>query len=292
MNSFPFISGLSPEETLKLQEAVLLNTAAALSEDIGPGDLTASLLPAGLKARARVISREAAVLCGKAWFEACFHALDTKAAIRWQVQEGEAIQPDQLLCDIEGNARALLSAERPALNFLQTLSGTATITRHYADAIQGTGTVVMDTRKTLPGLRLAQKYAVRAGGGANQRTGLFDGILIKENHILATGGIAQVLQAAFALDAGVPIQIEVENLDELNQALAAGARLVLLDNFSLDELRQAVALANGRAMLEASGNITLDNIRAVAETGVQRISVGSLTKHMRAVDLSMRVVTL
>ncbi len=292
MNSFPFISGLSPEETLKLQEAVLLNTAAALAEDIGPGDLTASLLPAGLKARARVISREAAVLCGKAWFEACFHALDTEAVIRWQVQEGEAIQPDQLLCDIEGNARALLSAERPALNFLQTLSGTATITRHYADAIQGTGTVVMDTRKTLPGLRLAQKYAVRAGGGANQRTGLFDGILIKENHILAAGGIAQVLQAAFALDAGVPIQIEVENLDELNQALAAGARLVLLDNFGLDELRQAVALANGRAVLEASGNITLDNIRAVAETGVQRISVGSLTKHMRAVDLSMRVVTL
>lgn len=292
MNSFPFISGLSPEETLKLQEAVLLNTAAALAEDIGPGDLTASLLPAGLKARARVISREAAVLCGKAWFEACFHALDTEAVIRWQVQEGEAIQPDQLLCDIEGNARALVSAERPALNFLQTLSGTATITRHYADAIQGTGTVVMDTRKTLPGLRLAQKYAVRAGGGANQRTGLFDGILIKENHILAAGGIAQVLQAAFALDAGVPIQIEVENLDELNQALAAGARLVLLDNFGLDELRQAVALANGRAVLEASGNITLDNIRAVAETGVQRISVGSLTKHMRAVDLSMRVVTL
>lgn len=292
MNSFPFISGLSPEETLKLQEAVLLNTAAALSEDIGQGDLTASLLPAGLKARARVISREAAVLCGKAWFEACFHALDTEAVIRWQVQEGEAIQPDQLLCDIEGNARALLSAERPALNFLQTLSGTATITRHYADAIQGTGTVVMDTRKTLPGLRLAQKYAVRAGGGANQRTGLFDGILIKENHILAAGGIAQVLQAAFALDAGVPIQIEVENLDELNQALAAGARLVLLDNFGLDELRQAVALAKDRAVLEASGNITLDNIRAVAETGVQRISVGSLTKHMRAVDLSMRVVTL
>lgn len=292
MNSFPFISGLSTEETRSLQEAVLLNTAAALEEDIGAGDLTAGLLPADRKAHARVISREAAVLCGKAWFEACFHALDASASIRWHVREGEAIQPNQLLCDIEGNARALLSAERPALNFLQTLSGTATLTRRYADAIKGTGARVMDTRKTLPGLRLAQKYAVRAGGGANQRTGLYDGILIKENHILAAGGIAQVMQVAFALNAGVPIQIEVESLGELNQALAAGARLVLLDNFSLDALREAVLLTAGRAVLEASGNITLDNIRAVAETGVQRISVGGLTKHVRAVDLSMRVVTL
>jgi nicotinate-nucleotide pyrophosphorylase (carboxylating) len=291
MNSFPFISGLSPEETRRLQEAVLLNTAAALEEDIGDGDLTASLLPAELGAHARVISREAAVLCGTAWFEACFHALDTAAVMRWHAREGEAIQAGQLLCELSGNARALLSAERPALNFLQTLSGTATVTRRYADAIQGTGALVMDTRKTLPGLRLAQKYAVRAGGGANQRTGLFDGILIKENHIAAAGGIAQVLQAAFALDAGVPIQIEVESLDELNQALAAGATLVLLDNFSLDAMREAVALAGKRAVLEASGNITLDNIRAVAETGVQRISIGSLTKHVQAVDLSMRIAT-
>ena len=289
MNTHPFISGLSAEETPRLQEAVLLNTAAALEEDIGPGDLTASLLPAERRAHARVISREAAVLCGKAWFEACFHALDTNAIIRWHVQEGEAVQPDQLLCEIEGNARALLSAERPALNFLQTLSGTATLTRRYAEAIRGTGAVVMDTRKTLPGLRLAQKYAVRAGGGANQRIGLFDGILIKENHILAAGGITQVLQAAFALKTGVPIQIEVESLDELNQALAAGAKLVLLDNFSPGQMREAVALTRGRAVLEASGNITLDNIRTVAETGVQRISIGSLTKHVRAVDLSMRV---
>jgi len=292
MNSFPFISGLSPEEIHKLQEAVLLNTAAALEEDIGAGDLTASLLPADCKAHARVISREAAVLCGSAWFEACFRALDTNAVIRWHVQEGEAVQPGQLLCEISGNARALLSAERPALNFLQTLSGTATVTRRHAEAIRGTGAVVMDTRKTLPGLRLAQKYAVRAGGGANQRVGLYDGILIKENHILAAGGIAQVLQAAFALDAGVPIQIEVESLDELNQALSAGATLVLLDNFTLDQMRDAVAMTSGRAVLEASGNITLDNIRAVAETGVQRISIGSLTKHVRAVDLSMRIITL
>ncbi len=289
MDSFPFISGLSPEETRRLQEAVLLNTAAALSEDVGTGDLTANLLPADLSARARVISREAAVLCGKAWFEACFHALDANAAIHWHVREGEAIRPDQALCDIEGNARALLSAERPALNFLQTLSGTATTTRRYAEAIEGTGAVVMDTRKTLPGLRLAQKYAVRTGGGANQRIGLFDGILIKENHIVAAGGIAQVLKAAFALDAGVPVQIEVENLDELSQALAAGATLILLDNFTPGQMREAVALADGRAVLEASGNITLDTIRAVAETGVQRISIGSLTKHVRAIDLSMRV---
>ncbi len=292
MNSFPFISGLSPEETRRLQEAVLLNTAAALEEDLGAGDLTASLLPADRKAHARVVSREDAVLCGSAWFEACFHALDASAVIRWHVQEGEAVQPGQLLCEISGNARALLSAERPALNFLQTLSGTATATRRHADAITGTGAVVMDTRKTLPGLRLAQKYAVRAGGGANQRVGLYDGILIKENHIAAAGGIAQVLQAAFALDAGMPVQIEVESLDELNQALSAGATLVLLDNFSLDQMRDAVAITSGRAVLEASGNITLDNIRAVAETGVQRISIGSLTKHVRAVDLSMRVVTL
>lgn len=292
MNTFPFISGLSPEETRRLQQAVLLNTAAALEEDIGTGDLTASLLPAARRAHARVISREDAVLCGKAWFEACFHALDASAAIRWHAREGEPMHAGQLLCEVDGNARALLSAERPALNFLQTLSGTATLTRRYADAVRDTGAVVMDTRKTLPGLRLAQKYAVRAGGGANQRTGLYDGILIKENHILAAGGIAQVLQAAFALDAGVPVQIEVESLDELNQALAAGARLVLLDNFDLEKLREAVALANGRAVLEASGNISLDNIRNVAETGVQRISIGSLTKHVHAVDLSMRVATL
>jgi nicotinate-nucleotide pyrophosphorylase (carboxylating) len=289
MTMHPFISGLSAEETRRLQDAVLLNTAAALAEDIGAGDLTASLLPAERQAHARVVSRDKAILCGSAWFEACFHALDPQAAIRWHAREGDAIEAGQLLCEIDGQARALLSAERPALNFLQTLSGTATLTRRYADAIEGTGARVMDTRKTLPGLRLAQKYAVRAGGGANQRVGLFDGILIKENHIAAAGGIPQVLRAAFALEAGVPIQIEVESLDELQLALESGATLVLLDNFSLDLMREAVAMTGGRAELEASGNITLDSIRAVAATGVQRISIGSLTKHVHAVDLSMRI---
>ncbi len=289
MSIHPFITGLSKEETRRLQEAVLVNTAAALTEDIGSGDLTASLLPAELKAHARVISREAAVLCGTAWFEACFHALDTNAKVRWHAADGDVIRSDQLLCEIEGNARALLSAERPALNFLQTLSGTATVTRHYAEAIRGTGAVVMDTRKTLPGLRLAQKYAVRVGGGANQRTGLYDGILIKENHITAAGGVTQALKAAFSLNASVAVQIEVETLDELQEALEAGANLVLLDNFNTGKLQEAVRICGDRAILEASGNITLDNIREVAETGVQRISIGSLTKHVQAVDLSMRI---
>lgn len=289
MSSHPFISGLSAEETRRLQEAVLINTAAALSEDIGPGDLTASLLPPELPAHARVISREDAVLCGAAWFEACFHALDTKATIHWHAHDGENIHPGQLLCEIDGNARALLTAERPALNFLQTLSSTATMTQRYAEEIKGTGAVVMDTRKTLPGLRLAQKYAVRAGGGTNQRTGLYDGILIKENHIAAAGGITPALQAAFALNANAPIQIEVETLLQLNEALEAGAKLILLDNFSLEQMQEAVKATGSRAILEASGNITLDNIRAAAKTGVQRISIGSLTKHVKAVDLSMRV---
>lgn len=290
MTTPPFIPGLSPEETARLQQAVQLNVAIALEEDIGSGDLTASLLSADATASARVLTREDAVICGQAWFEACFKALDPHVQIRWLVAEGSLVEAGQLLCEIEGKARALLSAERPALNFLQTLSATATVTRQYADAITGTGAVVMDTRKTLPGLRLAQKYAVKCGGGANQRIGLFDGILIKENHIAAAGGITPVLQAAFALNAGVPIQIEVENLNELAEALEAGATLVLLDNFDLPLLRAAVALTAGRAVLEASGNITLDTIRAVAETGVQRISTGSLTKHVSAIDLSMRVL--
>lgn len=289
MTKSSFIPELSVMETTRLQQAVQLNVAAALEEDIGNGDLTAGLLLIGRQAHARVISRENAVLCGTAWFEACFHALDPNAAIRWQARDGDPVQAGQLLCEIDGNARALLTAERPALNFLQTLSGTASLTRRYADAISGTGAMVMDTRKTLPGLRLAQKYAVRCGGGANQRTGLFDGILIKENHIAAAGGIRPVLQAAFALNAGVSIQIEVENLDELTEALEAGATLVLLDNFSTAQLREAVHMTAGRAVLEASGNITLDNIREVAETGVQRISIGSLTKHVQAVDLSMLI---
>jgi len=243
---------------MELAAAIARNVETALAEDIGAGDLTAGLIPAGATARATVISREAAVLCGCAWFEACFRRLDPEVQIQWLAQDGASVAPNQTLCDIAGKARALLSAERPALNFLQTLSATASATRCYVDAISGTGAVIMDTRKTLPGLRLAQKYAVRVGGGENQRTGLFDGILIKENHILAAGGIAAVLaQAHRAAPAGVSVQIEVENQDELEQALAAGARLILLDNFSLAGMRQAVLTTARRAALEASGGITL-----------------------------------
>ena len=262
----------------------------ALEEDIGSGDVTAQLVPAGQAATARVTSREDAILCGSAWFEACFRLVDAGSRITWLAQEGEHIRPNQLLCEIHGNARALLTAERCALNFLQTLSGVATLTRAYANAIAGTVASVLDTRKTLPGLRLAQKYAVTVGGGKNQRIGLYDGILIKENHIVAAGGITSALKAAQAA-ANVPIQIEVESMEELQTALDAGARLILLDNFTPDQMRTAVAINGGRAELEASGNITLANIREVAETGVQRISVGSLTKNVQAVDLSMRIET-
>ncbi|MEO6147505.1 MAG: carboxylating nicotinate-nucleotide diphosphorylase [Sulfuriferula sp.] len=272
----------------ELADAVHANVAAALHEDVGSGDRTARLIPEQATASAAVICREKAILCGQAWFEACFHQIDPAIKIHWYTRDGSCIGVDQMLCEIHGNARALLTAERPALNFLQTLSSTATITRRYVETIAGTGAVVMDTRKTLPGLRLAQKYAVVTGGGANQRIGLYDGILIKENHIAAAGGIAQVLAAAALLADGVPVQIEVENIDELQQALEAGASLILLDNFSNDMLSDAVRLNAGRAILEASGNINLDTIRSVAETGVQRISIGSLTKHIQAVDLSMR----
>lgn len=271
-----------------LLEAIRINVASALAEDIGNGDLTAHLIPANAFAKAAVICREKAILCGQAWFEACFHQLDPTVKIHWYTRDGSCIGVDQMLCEIHGNARALLSAERAALNFLQTLSATATITRRYADAITGTNAVVMDTRKTLPGLRVAQKYAVLTGGGCNQRAGLYDGVLIKENHIAAAGGIARVLAAAAQLGEGAPVQIEVENLDELEQAIKAGARLILLDNFTPDMLNDAVMLNAGRAELEASGNISLETIRCVAETGVQRISVGGLTKHVQAVDLSMR----
>jgi nicotinate-nucleotide pyrophosphorylase (carboxylating) len=272
----------------ELADAVHANVTAALHEDVGSGDRTARLIPEQATASAAVICREKAILCGQAWFEACFHQIDPAIKIHWYTRDGSCIGVDQMLCEIHGNARALLTAERPALNFLQTLSSTATITRRYVETIAGTGAVVMDTRKTLPGLRLAQKYAVVTGGGANQRIGLYDGILIKENHIAAAGGIAQVLAAAALLADGVPVQIEVENIDELQQALEAGASLILLDNFSNDMLSDAVRLNAGRAILEASGNINLDTIRGVAETGVQRISIGSLTKHIQAVDLSMR----
>lgn len=268
------------------------NVAAALAEDVGSGDLTAQLVPAGVITRATVISRENAVLCGAAWFERCFHSLDPTIEITWRVQDGERLTPNQTVCELAGPARALLTGERTALNFLQLLSGVATKARQFADAVAGTRAQVVDTRKTLPGLRLAQKYAVLCGGGGNHRIGLYDAILVKENHILAAGSIAAAVAAAQAVarEAGHCkfIQVEVENLDELRQALDAGAKMVLLDNMSPARMREAVALTGGRAILEASGNVSLDTVRAIAETGVDRISVGSLTKDVRALDLSMR----
>lgn len=274
-------------------EEIERNVDAALTEDIGAGDLTAGLVPAGRRGSAAVVARENAVLCGTAWFDRVFARLDPSVSIRWHAEDGERIAADQLLCEIEGEARALLSAERSALNFLQLLSGVATKARQYADVVAGTRAKVVDTRKTLPGLRLAQKYAVKCGGGDNHRIGLFDAILIKENHILAAGGIAPALaaaQAAAAASGGACkfVQIEVENLDELRQALAAGAEMVLLDNMSLADMRAAVQTAAGRAVLEASGGVGLDALRAIAETGVDRISIGGLTKDVRALDLSMR----
>jgi len=278
----------SASNFLVTPENIRQNVSQALHEDMGAGDLTALLIPESHRAHARVITREPAVICGQPWFEAVFKTLDPKCRIRWRVADGDEVTADMEICELDGNSRALLTGERTALNFLQTLSGTATLTRRYADAIAGTGAVVMDTRKTLPGLRMAQKYAVKIGGGENQRVGLFDGILIKENHITAAGGIAKALNAALELNRNVSIQIEVEGLDELLEALNAGASLILLDNFDLDKLRSAVRLNAGRAILEASGNVSLETIRSIAETGVQRISVGSLTKSVRAIDLSMR----
>ena len=268
------------------------SVAAALSEDVGSGDLTAQLVPAGRIARATIVSREHAVLCGSAWFERCFRKLDATIEIAWRVRDGERLSPGQTVCEIAGPARALLTGERTALNFLQMLSGVASKARQYADAVAGTKAQVVDTRKTLPGLRLAQKYAVLCGGGGNHRIGLHDAILIKENHILAAGSIAAAMAAAQAIAAAAGhckfIQVEVENLDELRQALDAGAAMILLYNMSLDQMREAVAIASGKAVLEASGNVSLDTVRAIAETGVDRISVGSLTKDVRALDLSMR----
>lgn len=265
------------------------NVTLALAEDVGDGDLTAQLIPLANTTHATVISRESAVLCGTQWFAACFRQLSPETNIRWLCKDGESIAPNQTLCEITGNARVLLTAERPALNFLQTLSAVATQTRLYVNAVTGTGAVIVDTRKTLPGLRLAQKYAVTCGGGMNHRLGLYDGILIKENHILAAGGIEPALQAAEKMaPPSVFIQIEVETLEQLRQVLNAGAKMILLDNFDLAQLRYAVSLTAKRATLEASGGVTLENVRAVAETGVDRISIGSLTKDIQAIDLSMR----
>jgi len=266
--------------------------AGALTEDVGTGDLTASLVPANAIVKATVISREAATLCGTRWFDEVFHQLDSTIQIRWRYADGEKILTNALLCELQGPARALLTGERTALNFLQTLSGTATITRRYADAIMHTSCKVLDTRKTIPGLRHAQKYAVTCGGGANYRIGLFDAILIKENHIIAAGSIAAAIANARNVAGQRMVEIEVESLDELKQALHPDVDRILIDNFALAEMRTAVELRNQfvqhRIELESSGNVTLDNIRETAETGVDYISVGALTKHVQAIDLSMR----
>jgi nicotinate-nucleotide pyrophosphorylase (carboxylating) len=272
-----------------LASAIESNVAAALAEDIGSGDWTAQFIAAGANATASVVCRSPAVLCGGPWFEACFRKLDPGVAIEWLAGESSAIEPGQRFCIVRGAARALLTAERTSLNFLQTLSAVATATRRYVGAVAGTRAKIVDTRKTLPGLRSAEKYAVRVGGGLNHRMGLFDGILIKENHIAAAGGVVAALrEAAHVAPPGVWVQIEVENFDQLGDALAAGAKMILLDNMSLAQMREAVGIAAGRAELEASGGITLENVRAVAETGIDRISIGSLTKDIQAVDLSMR----
>jgi nicotinate-nucleotide pyrophosphorylase (carboxylating) len=282
------------EQNESLPQAIARNVRDALAEDLGTGDWTAQLVPENRQAHAKLIVRQKAVLCGIAWFEAIVHQLDPQARIQWKFQEGEWMQANSTVCEIDANARALLSAERPAMNFLQTLSYTATITRQHVDAIAGVspnpnGCALLDTRKTLPGLRQAQKYAVRVGNGKNQRMALWDGILIKENHIAAAGSITAALKAADALQSGVDVQIEVENIAELQEALSAGVKSILIDNFTLDQMREAVKINASRAFIEASGGITLDQLQAIAATGVDRISIGKLTKDIEAIDYSMRI---
>jgi nicotinate-nucleotide pyrophosphorylase (carboxylating) len=272
-----------------LSSEIEANVRRALAEDIGSGDITAQLIPAERLAQATIITREAAVIAGTAWVDAVFRQLDPRVAVHWQVRDGERASPNQPLFHLEGPARALLSGERSALNFLQTLSAVATRCQHYAYLVQGTAVKLLDTRKTLPGLRLAQKYAVTCGGCHNHRIGLFDAFHIKENHIAACGGIAAAVQAAHRIAPGKPVEVEVESLTELQQALEAGADIIMLDELSLDEMRQAVAINQGRAKLEASGGINQSTLRAVAETGVDYISIGTLTKDVKAVDLSMRL---
>jgi nicotinate-nucleotide pyrophosphorylase (carboxylating) len=270
--------------------ALARNVVDALDEDVGAGDHTGRLVPADARRTARIIVREEAVLCGAPWFDEVMRRVDPTIEVEWQYREGDRMAANSPVVLLHGPARALLTAERNGLNFLQLLSGVATATRRYVDAIEGARARILDTRKTLPGLRLAQKYAVRVGGGANQRLALYDGILIKENHIAAAGGVRAAMEAALALNAGVPIQIEVETLEQLETALGAGAESILLDNFTLDMMRDAVRITAGRALLEVSGGVNFDTVRAIADTGVDRISVGSLTKDVRAADFSMRLI--
>lgn len=273
----------------QLRVEIQRNVAASLAEDVGTGDLTARLIAADTEARGRVITREDAVICGTAWFDAAFAALSPAARVTWHVRDGDEVEAGRVLCDIVARAQVLLTAERTALNFLQLLSGTATVTRRFVNAVAGTRAKIVDTRKTLPGLRLAQKFAVVVGGGTNHRVGLYDGILIKENHIIAAGGIRDVVEEARMIaPSNVFIEVEVEDLDQLQEALDAGVKMVLLDNMSLEQMREAVRITGGRAELEASGGVSLEKVRAIAETGVDRISIGALTKDVRALDLSLR----
>lgn len=280
---------LNNSQCSDLKQDIKSTVQWALKEDIGSGDITAALIPANQHSRAQVLAREQAVLCGQAWVNEVFHQLDPNCSITWHHQDGDCIQANQTIFTIEGNARALLSGERTALNFLQTLSGTATTCRQYADQVASTSVKLLDTRKTLPGLRSGQKYAVSCGGCFNHRIGLFDAYLIKENHIKACGGIENAIKTAQANSSDKLIEIEVENFSELNQALAAGAHRILLDNFSVEQLKEAVAITKGRAELEASGGIEGGLLIEIAKTGVDYISIGALTKHCRAIDLSMRI---
>ncbi len=281
---------MNPSLQADIQRAV----AAALQEDLNGTsvdlDITANLIPADQQVKARVISREQAVFVGKAWGDEVFRQLGGEITIDWQVEDGDLVEADAVLCYLEGPARALLTGERSLLNFVQTLSGTATLVKTYVDAIEGTGCKLLDTRKTIPGMRLAQKYAVTCGGGANHRIGLYDAYLIKENHIMACGGIKQAVAKAKELNPGKPVEVETENLDELKAALDAGADRIMLDNFTIPMMKEAVAINQGKAQLEVSGDVTLQTIRGFAETGVDFISVGALTKHLKATDLSLRVI--
>jgi nicotinate-nucleotide pyrophosphorylase (carboxylating) len=278
-----------PDAFHALEETVTADVTRALREDVGLGDLTARLVPEGRTAHARLLTRQSGVLCGVEWFNRTFEELDPDVEIFWHHADGDEIVANTSLCEIEGDARAMLTAERTALNFVQLLSGVATKARQYVRAVEGTRAKIVDTRKTLPGLRIAQKYAVRAGGAQNHRIGLFDGILIKENHISAAGGVRAAVEAGLrAATAGVFVQVEVESLEQLREALAAGARLILLDNFDPPTMREAVKIAGDRAELEASGGVSLKTVRTIADTGVHRISIGALTKDVEALDLSMR----
>lgn len=272
-----------------LAEEIRACAARLLAEDVGAGDITAQLIPESQWATARVITREAAVLCGVAWVDEIFRRLDSRVTLRWQAADGDLLAPDQCFLELEGPARSLLTGERAALNMLQTLSATATATRRYVDLIEGTGVRLLDTRKTLPGMRLAQKYAVTCGGGHNHRIGLWDAFLIKENHIAACGGIQAAVAQARKLASELPVEVEVETFEELDQALAAGADIVMLDNFAIEDLHVAVEINGGRATLEASGNVDDSTLRAIADTGVDCISSGALTKDVKSIDLSMRI---